>query len=118
MPWRQIAVDLVGPWTLSVGPQEMTFTALTIIDMVTNLVEVVRLNNKLSAHVALQFENTWLARYPLPQHCIYDQGGEFIGWPFQQVLQHHHIAGHPTTAKNPQANSVCERMHQAIGNSL
>jgi hypothetical protein len=41
MPWRQIAVDLVGPWTLKVGPQEMTFTALTIIDMVTNLVEVV-----------------------------------------------------------------------------
>jgi hypothetical protein len=118
MPWRQIAVDLVGPWTLSVGQQEITFTALTIIDMVTNLVEVVRLNNKSSAHVALQFENTWLARYPLPQHCVYDQGGEFIGWPFQQVLQRHQIAGHPTTSKNPQANSVCERMHQSIGNSL
>jgi hypothetical protein len=41
MPWQQIAVDLVGPWTLSVGQQEITFTALTIIDMVTNLVEVV-----------------------------------------------------------------------------
>jgi transposase InsO family protein len=104
-------------WTLKVGPQEMTFTALTIIDMVTNLVEVVRLDNKASAHVALQFENTWLARYPLPQHCVYDQGGEFIGWPFQQVLLRHQIAGHPTTAKNPQANSVCERMHQSIGNS-
>jgi transposase InsO family protein len=117
MPWRQIAVDLVGPWTLRVGPQEMTSTALTIIDMVTNLVKVVRLNNKSSVHVALQFENMWLACYPLPQYCIYDQGGEFIGWPFQQVLLCHHIAGHPTTAKNPQANSVCERMHQAIGNA-
>jgi hypothetical protein len=42
----------------------------------------------------------------------------FIGWPFQQVLLRHQIAGHPTTAKNPQANSVCERMHQSIGNSL
>ena len=118
MPWRQIAVDLVGPWTLKVGLQEISFTALTIIDMVTNLVEVVRLENKSSAHVALQFENTWLARYPLPQHCVYDQGGEFIGWPFQQVLMRHNIAGHPTTAKNPRANSVCERMHQSIGNSL
>ena len=55
---------------------------------------------------------------PLPQHCIYDQGGEFIGWPFQQVLLRHNIAGHPTTAKNLQANSVCERMHQSIGNAL
>jgi hypothetical protein len=41
MLWQQIAVDLVGPWTLSVGQQEISFTALTIIDMVTNLVEVV-----------------------------------------------------------------------------
>jgi hypothetical protein len=60
MPWRQIAVNLVGPWTLKVGPQEMTFTV--IIDLVTNLVEIVRLNNKSSAHVALQFEILgWLA---------------------------------------------------------
>jgi hypothetical protein len=86
--------------------------------MVTNLVKVVRLNNKSSAHVALQFENMWLVCYPPPQHCIYDQGGKFIGWPFQQVLLCHHIAGHPTTAKKAQANSVCERMHQAIGNAL
>jgi transposase InsO family protein len=62
--------------------------------------------------------NTWLARYPLPQHCVYDQGGEFIALPFQQVLLCHQIAGHPTTAKKPQTNSVCERMHQSIGNSL
>ena len=86
--------------------------------MVTNLVEVVRINNKTSPHVALHFENTWLTRYPCPLHCIYDQGGEFVGYPFQHVLQKHNIKGHPTTSKNPQANSVCERMHQAIGNSL
>jgi hypothetical protein len=24
----------------------------------------------------------------------------------------------PTTVKNPQANAICERMHQAVGNSL
>ena len=118
LPWREIAVDLIGPWTLQVGSHALEFTALTMIDMVTNLVEIVRLQNKSSAHVALQFENNWLARYPRPIHLIFDQGGEFMGMHFQQMLARHGITGHPTTAKNPQANAVCERMHQVVGNSL
>jgi hypothetical protein len=47
LPWQEIAVDLVGPWTLQIGDQEHAFLALTMIDMVTNLVEVVRLGDKL-----------------------------------------------------------------------
>jgi hypothetical protein len=41
LPWREVTVDLIGPWTLQVGDQKHTFSALTMIDMVTNLVEVV-----------------------------------------------------------------------------
>jgi hypothetical protein len=68
LPWREVAVDLIGPWTLQVGDQKHTFSALTMIDMVTNLVEVVRIDNKTSAHIALHFENTWLSLYPRPIH--------------------------------------------------
>jgi transposase InsO family protein len=96
----------------------MKFSALTMIDMVTSLVEVVRIDNKTTAHVALQFENTWLSRYPRPQNIIHVQGGEFIGYEFIHRLQVHNIRSRTTTAKNPRANSVCERMHQAIGNTL
>ena len=46
LPWSDIAVDLIGPWTLQVSNQKVTFNALTIIDLVTNLVELVRLDNK------------------------------------------------------------------------
>ena len=60
----------------------------------------------------------WLARYPTPRKCIHDQGGEFLGYPFQQMLTSHGIQSRPTTAKNPQANAICERMHQTIGNSI
>jgi hypothetical protein len=50
---------------------------------------------------------------------VYNQGGEFFGFQFQQMLDRHHIHKHPITAKNPQANAVCERMHhQVVGNSL
>ena len=34
------------------------------------------------------------------------------------MLERHGIKDSPITAKNPQANSVCERMHQAVGNTL
>ena len=117
-PWREVAVDLIGPWKLKIGPVEIPFMALTIIDTSTNLVELVRIENKSSAHVAMQFENTWLSRYPTPRKCTYDQGGEFIGYAFQRTLERHGIKGQSTTSKNPQANSICERMHQAVGNSL
>ena len=118
LPWSNIAVDLIGPWTVEIGKEKVTYNALTIIDMVTNLVEVVRIENKTAAHIGLLFEIHWLSQYPLPNNVIYDQGGEFVGYHFQEVLRRHNIHPHPISAKNPQANSVCERMHQAIGNSL
>ena len=117
-PWREVAVDLIGPWTLTINNTKCQFMALTIIDQVTNLVELVRITDKTSAHVALQFENTWLSRYPLPRSCTHDQGGEFVGYPFQRTLDRHGIRSRPTTAKNPQSNAIVERMHQAVGNTL
>jgi transposase InsO family protein len=51
-------------------------------------------------------------------NCNHDQGGEFIGYEFKEMLEEHSITDRPTTAENPQANSVCERMHQTSGNSL
>ena len=118
VPWQDVAVDLIGPWQMNVQNVSVTFGALTIIDLVTNLTEVVRIANKTAAHVALIFENTWLSRYPRPVHCTFDQGGEFIGFHFQNMLARHGIHARPISAKNPQANSICERMHQTIGNSL
>ena len=117
-PWREIAVDSIGPWTLEVQGHFIEFRALTVIDTVTNLVEIVRLDNSSASNAALKFQNTWLARYPKPMQCIYDQGTEFTGYRFQQMLEQNGIQRRPITTKNPQANSICERMHQTIGNSL
>eukprot|EP00978_Attheya_sp_CCMP212_P027179 scaffold90819_cov35-Attheya_sp.AAC.1 len=57
-PWREVAVDLIGPWKVKLGnvPNEdgqesyVEFNALTCIDPVTNLVELIRINNKTAAH--------------------------------------------------------------------
>jgi predicted DNA binding CopG/RHH family protein len=101
-----------------VAGQEIEFRALTSIDLVTNLVEIVRIKDKTCANVTLQFENAWLARHPRPATVIHDQGTEFTGFDFQNYLHLHGIEPRSISAKNPQANAVCERMHQTIGNSL
>ena len=76
------------------------------------------MNNKTSEHVAQQFENVWLLRYPQPNKCVHDQGTEFLGGSFQRKLQQHGIIDRPTTSRNPQANSICERMHHTVANVL
>ena len=45
-------------------------------------------------------------------------GGEFTGEEFQTLLQNCRIKDVCISAKNPQANAICERMHQTVGNVL
>jgi hypothetical protein len=73
---------------------------------------------KRSQTVARKFAQCWLTRYPWPQHCVHDPGTGFTGPEFQTLLQNCHIRDVCTTAKNPQSNAVCERMHQTVGNVL
>ena len=113
-----MAVDLIGPWKIKVRGREYEFSALTCIDTVTNLVELVRINNKSSEEVSKRFAQNWLSRYPWPERCVHDNGGEFIGWEFQKVLENSNIKSVATSTYNPTANSVCERMHQSMGNIL
>jgi transposase InsO family protein len=91
LPWNHVAVDTIGPWALKVQNRQECFYTLTITDMVTNLAEIMRLQNRTSAHAATVFINMWLARYPKHISCIYDQGSEFIGWPFQHMIQQYDI---------------------------
>jgi transposase InsO family protein len=115
--WSEIAMDMIGPWTLEVGNRTEKFSALTIINLVTNLIEIVCVNNKTTATVA-HFVNAWLTSYPKPMSCVHDPGSEFLGWNFQEMLHRNNILSHCTTTKNPQANAICKQMQQSVGNSL
>jgi transposase InsO family protein len=118
MPFEEIAADLIGPWSIDINGQILQIHSLTIVDTSTTLAEVIRIKNGSSQHVANLFDNGWLARYPHPLRCIFDQGGEFTSCPFQLMLVHNGIHQVPTTLKNPQANAVCKRMHQMIKDYL
>ena len=86
----------------------------------TGLCTVLAPHNKKSDTAASIFNAEWLCRYPRPYKVIYDNGGEFIGQEFQEVLRNFGLdrKSKPTTIKNPQANAIVERIHQVVGNML
>lgn len=117
-PFYETQTDLIGPWNISIHGQIHTFHALTITDTATNLTELTRIDNKTSRHVAMKYGQAWLSRYPKPVRCVHDQGTEFMGQDFQRMLEVFGIRPVPISVRNPQANSIAERMHQTVGNLL
>ncbi len=105
-------MDLIGPWVVQVCGNPYEFDALTVINTVTNLVELIRVEKKTSDVDARKYAQNWLSCY---QRCVHDPGGEFVGIEFQTLLQDCHIRDVCTSAKNPQSNAICKRMHQIVG---
>ena len=110
---------------------------LTMIDPATGWFEIVELPNreityickgtneeitkviidKTSACVARLFNKSWLSCYPRAHSVVYDNGSEFKLF-FENLCEEYSLTRKPTTIKNPQANSVLERVHQVISNMM
>ena len=113
------AVDLIYPLKITTHGRKVVSKALTTIDLVTNLLEIIQINDKSSAHVAQQFSNCWLSIYIWPTRVVHGNGGEFIGWEFQSLFRQLGIESVPTTTvKNPQSNTIIKRLHQTMGDIL
>ena len=118
-PWSDVATDCIGPWVIELrGGRDYSLRALTSIDITTNLLEIEPIVTQTAAECARAFENGWLSRYPRPLRVIHDQGSEFIGSAFQDLLRRAGIKSVPTTARNPQGNSVIEAVHKSVGQVL
>jgi hypothetical protein len=76
IPFEECTVAIIGPWIVQVCGRPYKFEALTVIDTVTNLVELVRIEKKNLDHIMQKFAQCWLTRYPWPQRCIHDPGGD------------------------------------------
>ena len=90
-------------WSLEdvVNGNICAFKALICIDPVTNLTELICIKNKLMGHVAEQFENLWLLPYPRPNRCVHDNGCEFFGRKFINLLARYGIKDVCTAVRNP-----------------
>jgi hypothetical protein len=50
-PWEEVAIDLIGPWKVKVNGPQVEFNALTCIDTTSNLVKLIRIDNKTAEHI-------------------------------------------------------------------
>eukprot|EP00644_Phytophthora_capsici_P004502 jgi/Phyca11/110991/e_gw1.19.664.1 len=107
-PFDVVHIDLIGPYD--------GFYGVTMIDHATRWLEVAVQPNKDALTTAESFDREWLCRYPRPRRVIHDQGPEFTGEEFQELLRSYGIKAKPTSTKNPQANAICERVHLEIMN--
>ena len=117
-PWEEVQVDMFGPWKVTIDQFEYEFSALTCVDTIIGLPEVISVENATSSVVAQVFEDNWFSQYPTPSKCIHDNGNEFLGPAFSNMLRKNRIKSDPTTVKDPQSNAIVERMHQSISTMI
>ena len=60
----------------------------------------------------------WLCRFPRPKQCGFDDGGEFVGGEFQELLASYGIEPKSTIVKNPRGNMICQPVQLTIGDIL
>ena len=113
-PWHDVHVDSIGPWKIETSKVSMTFSALTCLEPVFNLLEIFPQRNKTAQESADLFENHWLSRYPRPRRVIHDNGPEFKG-DFQDMLLRFGIRATPISPRTPTSNGLIENTHKAIG---
>ena len=136
IPWRSVQVDLIGPYTIrGKDGSRMAFMCLTMIDPATSWFEIAELPesevtfvrngeeiidvviDKSSMTIARLFNKHWLSRYPRAKYIIFDNGGEFK-LNFTALCKSFGLKHKPTTVKNPQANSILERIYAVLGNMM
>ena len=115
-PWQTVHVDCGGPWTTRYFNKETVQIVLFkvhVLGMVNagmNWCEVAQITTASSIARAKAFNQQWLSRYPRPLECVHDNGNEFMGIKFQELLLSYGIKPKPTTVKNSQANAIVEHI--------
>jgi hypothetical protein len=118
IPWLEVHADCIGPWNHVINGLKLHVHALTMIDLVTNLVEIARISSVKSAEVTSKFVNTWLSRYPKPLKVVTDNGPEFVGHEWEFMLMDWGIKKTHISSNTPTANAVIETVHRTMGQVL
>ena len=86
-PLEEVAIDMIGPWSITILDIDYQFGAMTCIYPIINFLEIISVPNSQPITLTHALENEWLIRYPKPRKCIHDNVNEFIGSDFQQMLR-------------------------------
>lgn len=91
---------------------------LTMIDRATRWIEVIPMPNMEAETVARKFFENWVSRYGVPLKITSDRGAQFQRTLFKELC---HLLGTnqlTTTAYNPKANGMVERIHRRLKEAL
>ena len=91
---------------------------VTMIDPATSWFEMVEIDNKTPTNIANIVEMTWLNRYPRPKNITFDGGTEFKAEFSKLMKEEFNLEVKAASTRNPQGNSVLERIHQVMGNMI
>ena len=80
--------------------------------------EIAQLDKKTAYHILKRFDSQWLCCYPCLTKVVCNNGGEFVGEEFQELLRSYAVEQVPTTVANPQSNGIKERMHLTMADML
>ena len=112
IPLDTVCIDLIGPYTVTDQKDHgRILNAMTFVDPATGRFEIAEIPDKTSARISQIFNNTWLSHYPRLRKIIFDNGNEFKKDLLLLLSRDFSIKPSPTTIKNPQANSILERVH-------
>ena len=118
IPWHTLCIDLVGPYSFGKKENLVELHCLTMIDPATGWFEIIEIPNRKADHVVNYLEFAWLTRYPWPTEIIMDRGSEFAAEVSDTIRNEYGITRKLITTRNPQANSIVERIHQVIHNMI
>ena len=68
-PWDDVHVEMIGHWKIIINKIEYQIRAVTYIDAVINLHDVISVDNAKSKTVAEPFKDNWISRYPTARRC-------------------------------------------------
>jgi len=102
-----VHVDLIGPWNINTSNNDapVTLLALIIIDPATSWFVITPPLEKEMKPLRLHLINNGFANT-----LDYDNGTEFVGMEFQEMLASYRIQAVKTTVTNPQANAIISHM--------
>ena len=117
-PWTEVHCDQIGPWNYTVNGLQVAVRALTMVDPVTNLVEIAQVKSTKCDENTRAFVDTWLSRYPVPERILTDGGPEFVGHEWEFMLGNWGLTKGKISAHTPTANAIIESSHRSMGQIL
>eukprot|EP00957_Ditylum_brightwellii_P044820 3400505-Ditylum_brightwellii.AAC.2 len=87
-------------------------------DPVASWFKIAEIKTKREDVVSNTVEVTWSTKYPYPIQVVLDRGTECMAEFTEMIASDYVVKKKHITARNPQANSIIERIHQTIGNMI